>query len=146
MTFELLLRYIHFICILVIAGSLTAEHVLLRRSLPRADFARLAVIDAIYGVAALVLLGAGLTLWLGGVGKASEFYSRNWVFQLKLGLFLSIGLISIYPTVFFVKQRRGNPAELIPVPAAVIWLLRLELMLLAVIPLLAVLMARGIGL
>jgi putative membrane protein len=146
MTVELLLRYIHFICILAIAGSLTAEHTLLRRSLPRADIARLAVIDAIYGVAALVLLGAGLTLWLGGMGKAAEFYSRNWVFQLKMGLFLAIGLISIYPTVFFLKQRRGNPADLISVPAAVIWLLRLELLLLAVIPLLAVLMARGIGL
>ncbi len=145
MTTELLLRYIHFISIFIIVGALTGEHLLLKKSLTRAELRRLAKIDAVYGVAAVVLLIAGLTLWLGGLGKPAVVYSKNWIFHLKLSLFVTIGLLSIYPTVFFLKNRKGNPNEMIPVPSAIFWMLRFELALLVVIPLLAGLMARGVG-
>jgi putative membrane protein len=146
MTAELLLRYVHFVCVLAIAGALTAEHVLLKPTLTRAEIARLAVVDAFYGVAALLLLAAGLTLWLGGFGKAAEFYSRNPLFHAKLTCFVFLGLLSVYPTVFFLKNRKGDPAASVAVPRAVILLLRLELLLLLILPLLAGLMARGVGL
>ena len=108
MSTEILLRYIHFISIFTIVGVLVSEHMLLKKQMTRSEIARLAKIDAIYGLAALTLLVAGLTLWLGGFGKPSVYYTRNWVFHLKLTLFLSIGLLSIYPTIFFLKQRKGN--------------------------------------
>ena len=144
MSTEILLRYIHFISILTIVGVLVSEHMLLKKQMTRSEIARLAKIDAIYGLAALTLLVAGLTLWLGGFGKPSVYYTRNWVFHLKLTLFLSIGLLSIYPTIFFLKQRKGNQDETIHVPASIFWMLRIELLLL--IPLLAGLMSKGIGL
>ena len=124
---------------------LISEHLLLRKSLTRGEISRLARIDAIYGIAALTLLAAGITLWLGGFGKPAIFYSKNWIFHFKITLFLVIGLLSIYPTVFFLKNRKGDPAERITVPESVIWMLRAELLLLALIPLLAGLMAKGIG-
>jgi putative membrane protein len=102
-------------------------------------------IDAVYGIAALTLLGAGLTLWLGSFGKPAVFYTKNWIFHLKLTLFACIGLLSVYPTVFFLKNRKGNPDEVLTVPKAIFWMLRLELLLLFIIPLLAGLMARGVG-
>lgn len=145
MTTELFLRYIHFISIFAIVGALASEYVLLKKKLTRSELSRLAKVDAVYGIAALTLLAAGLTLWLGGYGKPSFFYSKNWIFHLKLSLFIVIGLLSIYPTVFFLKQRKGNPDEEVTVPATVHWMLRLELLLLVVIPLLAGLMARGMG-
>lgn len=145
MTTELLLRYIHFISIFTIAATLVAEHLLLKKELSRNEIGRLARIDGVYGIAALVLLGAGLTLWLGGFGKPAEFYGKNWIFHLKLSLFVCIGLLSIYPTIFFLKNRKGNPEEVVIIPNIIFWMLRLELLLLFIIPLLAGLMAKSVG-
>ncbi|MCA4897920.1 MAG: DUF2214 family protein [Bacteroidota bacterium] len=145
MTTELFLRYIHFISIFAIVGSLVSEHMLLQKELTRAQLARLAKIDAVYGIAAIALLAAGLTLWLGSYGKPAVVYSKNWVFHTKVSLFVIIGLLSIYPTVFFLKSRKGNPEENVQVPPVVFMMLRLELLLLFIIPLLAGLMSRGVG-
>ncbi|MCX7637657.1 MAG: DUF2214 family protein [Cyclobacteriaceae bacterium] len=145
MTAELFLRYIHFISIFAIVGSLASEYVLLKQTLSRAELNRLAKVDAVYGIAAITLLAAGLTLWLGGFGKPSEFYSKNWIFHLKLTLFILVGLLSIYPTVFFLKNRRGKPDETVTVPSVVFIILKMELALLFIIPVLAGLMSRGIG-
>lgn len=145
MTIELVLRYLHFVSIVIIAGTLASEYVLLKKFLTRPEINRLARIDALYGVAALLLVGAGLTLWLGGFGKPTVFYSNNWIFLTKLSLFIIIGLLSLYPTVFFLKNRKGNPDETVMIPSAIFWILRIEILLLLIIPVLAGLMARGIG-
>jgi len=143
---ELFLRYMHFISIFGIVGALVSEHLLLKKTMTRAEIGRLARIDAVYGLAALTLLSAGLTLWLGGFGKPTEFYSGNWIFHTKISLFLAIGLLSIYPTIFFTRNRKGDVKELVTVPGSVFWMLRIELLLLFIIPFLAGLMAKGIGL
>lgn len=145
MTTEIILRYLHFISIFAIVGSLVSEHLLLKNTLSRRELDRLSKIDAVYGLAALVLLGVGMTLWLGGIGKPTDFYSKNPIFHVKLTLFVLIGILSIYPTVFFLKNRKGDPEEEIAVPKGIFWSLRLELLLLFVIPILAGLMAKGIG-
>lgn len=144
MTTEILLRYIHFISIFGIVGSLSAEHLLLRKEMSRAELNRIARIDAVYGLAALTLLAAGLTLWFGEFGKPSVYYSKNWIFHLKLTLFGCIGLLSVYPTIFFLKNR-GTTDERVAVPSSIFWMLRVELLLLFIIPLLAGLMSRGVG-
>jgi putative membrane protein len=146
MTVEILLRYIHFISIFAIVGSLVSEHLLLKKELTRSELYRLSRIDAVYGVAALTLLGAGLTLWLGGFGKPTIFYSKNWIFHAKVTCFVIIGLLSIYPTIFFIKNRKGNAEEIVQIPKSIFWMLRFELLLLFIIPFLAGLMAKGIGL
>jgi putative membrane protein len=145
MTAEIFIRYIHFIGLFTVVSTLVSEHLLLKKELSRNEISRLARIDAVYGLAALVVLGAGLTLWFGGIGKPSMYYSQNWIFHLKITLFAIVGLLSIYPTRFFIKNRKGNPAETIKIPSAVVIVLRIELLLLFMIPLLAALMARGIG-
>ena len=145
MTTEILLRYIHFISIFAIVGSLVSEHLLLKKMLTRSEIGRLSRIDAVYGIAALSLLTAGLTLWLGSFGKPAQFYTKNWIFHTKITLFAVIGILSIYPTIFFIKNRKGNPDEKIEIPKSIFWMLRFELMLLFIIPLLAGLMAHGIG-
>lgn len=145
MTTELLLRYLHFISVFTIVGTVVSEHLLLKKEMSRGELSRLSRVDAVYGLAALTLVTVGLTLWLGGYGKPTEFYSKNGVFHAKLTLFILVGLLSIYPTVFFIRSRKGDSAEVVKVPAIIFWLLRVELLLLSVIPLLAVLMARGIG-
>jgi putative membrane protein len=145
MTLEIFLRYLHFVSIFAIVGTLVSEHLLLKKELTRNEIGRLAKIDAVYGIAALTLLIVGLVLWLGGVGKPAVYYTKNWVFHTKLTLFLIIGLLSIYPTVFFIKNQKGDLNERIEVPKIIFWSLRFELLLLLVIPLLAGLMAHGVG-
>lgn len=145
MTTEIFLRYIHFICIFIIVGTLASEYLLLKKEMTRKELARLARIDAVYGMAALTLVAAGLTLWLGSYGKPSVYYSQNWIFHTKVTLFVIIGLLSIKPTIFFIKLRKGQPDEMVNVPASVFLLLQLELLLLIIIPLLAGLMSHGVG-
>lgn len=144
MEFELICRYLHFICIIVIAGALTVEHLLIKPRMSRGELDRLARIDLIYGISAIVLVFAGLSLWL-WVGKPAEFYSKNWIFHLKLSLAIALGLMSLPPTIYFLKNRKGDPDEMVDLPKSLIRWIRMELLLLVILPLLAVLMARGIG-
>ncbi|MFC5626998.1 DUF2214 family protein [Algoriphagus winogradskyi] len=145
MTPEILLRYLHFISIFAIVGSLVSEHLLLKKELTRKEIKRIATIDGVYGMGALILLAVGLTLWLGGYGKPTEFYSYNFIFHIKITLFAFIGILSIYPTVFFIKNGKGDQDEFVQIPKTIFMLLRLELLLLFIIPLLAGLMAKGVG-
>ena len=146
MILESLIRYVHFLGIFAIVGSLTMEHLLLKPQMTRAEIRRLSVIDAIYGLGAIIVVAAGLILWFGGVGKAAMFYSKNFVFHTKITLVFLMGMLSIYPTVFFIRNRKGAaPEELVDIPGRIIMLVRIQLFLLLLIPLCAVLMARGIG-
>lgn len=142
---EILFRYLHFISLFIMISAVVSEHLLLKKQLTRREILRLSIIDAAYGVSALVVVGVGLTLWF-GVGKPAEFYSKNWIFHLKVGLFIVVAVLSIYPTIFFLRHRKGSDMnELVDVPARLVWLLRLELLLLLFIPLCATLMAKGVG-
>ena len=95
------------------------------------------------------MLATGVTrvLWF---GKGAAYYMGNSLFHAKLGLFILVGLLSILPTVVFFKWRGAVKAAQVPAPSArqvrlETWSIRLELLLLLVIPLLAALMARGYG-
>jgi putative membrane protein len=146
MSTEIILRYLHFVSIFTIVSTLVSERLIIQATMTRKEIRRLATIDSVYGMAALTLLAVGLTLWLGGYGKPTEFYSQNPIFHLKLTLFVAVGLLSIYPTVFFIKNRKGDTHENVSIPKAILWMIRLELLLLFIIPILAGLMAKGIGL
>jgi putative membrane protein len=140
----ILFRYLHFIAIAVLAGALVIENLAISRSITGEDARNLARVDAVYGASAVFVFLFGLTLWL-WTGKPAAFYNANPLFHWKLGLFVLIAILSIYPTVFLVGHRASQRAT-IEVPPPVIWLMRAELCLLVVLPVLAVLMARGVGL
>lgn len=141
---DVLIRYLHLFAVIVLAGTLIIENIAINKQISREDLRNLLKVDAAYGLSAALVALMGISLWL-WVGKPSSFYTSNPVFHAKLALFVCVGLISIYPTLFFLRQRKAQ-AEPILVPAGVIRALRIELILLALIPLLAFLMARGVGL
>lgn len=144
MLLEILLRYIHFISIFAVVSTVVAEHLMLQPQMSRREIKRLSSIDGVYGLASILVVGAGLTMWF-GVGKPAEYYTQNWIFLTKVGLFVVVGILSIHPTVFFARQRKGDAEEVIAIPTSIKWSVRAELLLLLLIPLLATLMARGIG-
>ncbi len=140
---ELLVRYLHFVGVFVMFALLTSQHTALKGSISAHQLKRLTIIDTCFGVSALMTLLCGVGLWF-WVGKPAGFYSHNWVFHIKITLFVVAGLISFIPTVFLVKSKRTQQ-DVTEVPKCVVMALRLELLILLVIPLFAVLMANGVG-
>ena len=140
-----LTRYAHFIAVFAIVGAIFAEQFLISKTMTRSEIKRISKIDAIYGIGVFLVLIAGFALWF-WVGKPASFYSRNWIFHFKLTLFILLGLTSIYPTIFFLKNRKGQDLDtIIEVPKIVIILLRIELILIILMPVLASFMSLGIG-
>jgi putative membrane protein len=139
-----LFRLLHFAAIFSLAGSLLIENMAIKAEISAEDAHNLARVDVVYAISAVFTLLFGLSLWL-WVDKPSSFYSENPVFQAKLGLFLVMAILSILPTLFFLKHRKTQLTT-IAVPSPIRMLLKIQLVLLLIIPLLALLMARGIGL
>lgn len=146
---EPIVAYLHFVSVLALTGLLTTELLLYRPGLTAATARLLQRVDGLYGFSALVVLVTGLlrVFW---VGKGAAFYLGNPLFHALWVLFVVVALLSIVPTVQFNRWGRGpaqGQAPTIPEPAfrRVRRILMIEVHLLAVLPLLAVLMARGIG-
>ena len=138
-----LVRLLHFAAIFTFAGALVIENMAIKPQITGEDARNLVKVDAVYGISALFVLTSGLTLWL-WVGKPSEFYSSNPIFHAKLGLFTLMVLCAIAPTIFFNKHSKSEE-EVIEVSLLLRVLLKFQLVLLVLIPVLALLMARGTG-
>ncbi len=146
---DALLAYLHFTAILILASALGAEALLLRAQAGPDTLRSLARADILYGISSGVAIATGLLrLFYGAKGYA--FYTGSPVFWTKLGLFAAVGLLSIPPTLKFIRWRRqlATDASFYPAPneiAATRRIVFVELHLLALIPLAAVFMARGLG-
>ena len=146
---HVLTAFLHFLGIMMLMSTLVAEHVTLQPQMTRLHLQRLALSDLFYGIAAGIVFLTGL-LRFAYFGKGIHFYLGNPLFYVKVGMFLLVALISIYPTMRFLAWRKvlkqGDLPEIAPhTMTRLRAVIRLELGLLLVIPLLAVLMARGIG-
>ncbi len=145
MNIALVVRYIHFVSIFIVFATLVFEYLMLSDELDRKTVAKISRVDGIYGVFAIVVVGAGLTLWL-LVGKPAEFYNENGIIYIKVGLFILVGVLSIIPTVWFIKNRKGNEMDIVKVPPKIKRLVLVEIILMLLIPALAIPMANGISL
>src|SRR5690606_30513492 len=147
---DLFLAIAHHLLVFALTAMLVAEAVLLRGQLDAGVLRRLAGLDAGYGISALLLLAVGLgRVFFGVMGK--DFYLHNPWFHAKLGVFILVGLMSILPTVRFLRWRKALRADpgFLPAPSELDRLrtiLRLELIGLAAIFALAAAMARYGGL
>lgn len=144
-----LVAFLHFVCAFGIVGVLAFEWLTFSRSPTLQDARRLAAADRWYG------LFAGALLVVGGIRAASfekgwAYYAGNGVFHLKLTLFLVMGLLSIYPTIRFIRWRPDLQAGRAPQMSEsqyrlVARCLAAQMLLLLVLLLAASLMAHGIG-
>lgn len=140
----ILFRYLHFAALLLLAAAVLIQNIAIKPTISNEDARNLARVDKAAGMGALLSLLFGLTLWL-WIGKPAAFYSDNPAFHAKLGLFVVLIALAIYPALFFQRHARTTLPAL-QVPSSVRVLLRLELVVLALLPVLAFLIARGIGL
>lgn len=144
------MAYVHDLSFMVCFGSLVMERQLIQPDPDRQRATRMVITDIIYGLAALLLLGSGIlrVLYFGqGVG----FYTHNPLFWTKVGVFLAVGALSLYPTITYIlwviPLRKGElPQVGEALSMRLAWIINVELVGFASIPLLAALMARGVGL
>ena len=61
--------------------------------------------DAWWGVAAGLWLATGLWRLIGGTEKATSYYMANHIFQAKMGLFLTIVVLEIWPMMTLIRWR-----------------------------------------
>jgi len=141
---ELLMRSLHLIALLILITAVLIHNIGFSRQLSREDILNLRRVDrAVHGAMAGVLL-AGLALWL-WVGKPAAFYNGNPLFHTKLLLFVIFVLLAANTTLYLRRHKQLDEAHTISLPALQRLALRLQLPILLVIPVLAYLMARGVG-
>ncbi len=145
---DALLHYAHFLCIFMLAALLTGELLLFRRSLPAAMLRQLQLVDRFYGIAAGLVIVTGIALVLYGL-KGPAFYLHNAIFWTKMALFVTVALLSIPPTVAYLRWNSqklvdGNVALEDGEFGRIRGLLWAQVAVLAFIPLCAALMANGL--
>ncbi len=142
--------YLHYLSFMLAFGALVVESQTLKKDLSLEAAWRVVVADAIYGLSATVILITGL-LRVIYFGKGTDYYLSSPVFYIKIGIFILVSLLSLYPTFSFLSWikslRESQPPklELLQVQR-LSWLIRGELVGFACIPLFAALLARGIQL
>jgi putative membrane protein len=136
--------YFHYLGMALLLAALLLEAVLFQTRLDGRTARKLAAADAVYGLSALAVLVTGL-LRVFVFAKPASYYGHNFLFHIKVTLFVVVFLLSIKPTVHFLRHRKADPDAVVELPGSLGALIKLELLLLAVIPLLAVMMGHGYG-
>ena len=142
--------YVHYLSFMLCVAALVVERRLIRANPDRRTATVMVITDVIYGMAALALLVSGIFRVL-YFGQGSDFYTENPLFWWKVGLYLSVGGLSLYPTITYVlwaiPLRKGElPKVSEALASRLAWIINIELVGFAAIPFLATLMARGVGL
>ncbi len=107
---------------------------------------RLVITDAILGAAAGLLLVVGLCRVF-FFEKGADYYFHSYAFMTKLSVFIAVALLSIVPTVEFLRWRKPVKAGQVPAVSAdkrfIKKIIHGELAAVVIIVLCAAIMARG---
>jgi putative membrane protein len=140
---------LHHIAAFTLTACLIYEFVAYRKGLTVEEARSIQRVDLVYGIAAGLVVVVGL-LRVYFFEKGSNYYFSNYVFWTKMALFTIVGLLSIYPTIRYIKWNpilAENKSPEIPEQEYrnIRLLLWLEMAGLVLILFAAPLMARGIG-
>jgi putative membrane protein len=134
----------HHLIIFALFGILAAELVLIRRGLSFETLSRVARIDIWYGAlaGAIVIVGFSRAIF---AAKGWAYYSHNAFFWAKIATFFLVAILSIPPTIEYIKWQRAGSAPNDPAVSRVQRFLYTELVLFMFLPIFAAAMARGYG-
>ncbi|WP_162042090.1 DUF2214 family protein [Undibacterium sp. YM2] len=144
---NILVALLHHIAAFTLVSTLLAELVLVRQPLTVSSAKSLRFIDSIYGLSAMLIIVLGV-LRVMYFEKGQDYYLHSHAFMLKMTTFIIVGLLSIYPTVVFLRWGKAVKQNQLPVfPDAQVntiqTILKLELAGVIFILAGAVLMAKG---
>lgn len=145
-----LFAFLHHVSAFTLFAALAVEFVLVRSTLTVESARKILRADMIFGISAGVLLLAGLARVF-HFEKGATYYFHTWTFIAKLALFVIVGLISIIPTMEFLRWRPSVKAGEVPTVSAdkmktIRSIIHYEMAGVVLILLFAALMAKGIGL
>lgn len=144
-----LIAFGHFLGFFALTAAAVLQLALLTESMSSDTARRIQRADRAAGLSAVAVLGFGLLRVFYFEKGAAYYFSNTW-FLVKFGLFVIAALISLYPTITFLRWNgvlaQGNgielgAAELGRLKSVIHW----ELVLIIGILLCASLMARGFG-
>lgn len=110
MDLDLALAIAHHLLILLPAAALVAEWALLHGPVHGPAITRLARLDAIYGISALLAVAIGALRAMYGM-KGPHYHLHDPWFWTKLGVFALIGLLSVQPALAFLRWRRRQRVQ-----------------------------------
>ena len=107
MTLEATLAALHLVAILTFVVFLSSQAALCRIEwMNAAVVERLARLDVIYGVAAMLMIGSGLARLIWGIKGASWYLSQP-MFHIKITIVVVMAILSIWPSIMFRRWRRN---------------------------------------
>jgi len=148
-TTDLLLAAGHHLLVFALAGVIAYEVAVVRPGMTAPDIRRVGRVDLWYGILAGLIIVVGLSRAV-FAAKGWEYYAHNHFFWAKMGSFALVGLLSIKPTMEFIRWRRAlkTAPGTLPEPRTITAtrrILWLEVLVFALIPVFAAAMARGFG-
>jgi putative membrane protein len=142
--FDLSLAIGHHLLIFALFGVLAAELVLVRPNLDSSTLSRTARIDLWYGILAGAIVIVGFTRAI-FAAKGWAYYEHNTFFWAKIGTFVLIAVLSVPPTLSYLRWQRSGSVPTDAEIAAARRFLWVEVILFAFLPVFAAAMARGFG-
>ena len=89
------------------SALLLLEHQLFRQPLTLERARSLFRIDIAFGITAAAVLASGIARAV-FYGKGLDYYLKNSFFHAKVGLFVAVAVLSIYPTLTFLRWRPAS--------------------------------------
>ena len=144
-----LMAFLHHLLAFTLTACIVYEFIAYRKNMSNAEMRRIQRVDLAYGISAGLLLIVGV-LRVFFFEKGPNFYMNNPFFWVKMNAFLVMGLLSIDPTIRYIRWNRSLRQDIVPEISEPEYrrtrlLLWLEVIGIVVVLLAAALMARGIG-
>ncbi|HEX6033574.1 MAG TPA: DUF2214 family protein [Anaerolineales bacterium] len=144
-----LMAFLHHVLAFLLTACLVYEFIAYHRNMDIVEIRRIQRVDLAYGISAGLLLLVGL-LRVFFFEKGVNFYTNNPFFWVKMTAFAVVALLSIDPTIRYIRWNRTLRQNKVPEISEPEYrrtrlLLWLEVIGIAVILLAAPLMARGVG-
>ena len=146
MAWPIIVAWLHYIGIMLLLASLLGEHLLLKQELTVSEARTIQTLDIVYGASATTVLVTGIMRMF--LEKGAAYYNHHIAFHILFGIFVIAALISIYPTVIFLRWRsdtsagRGQQLERSQFKR-IQMMVRVEMTLMLLAPLFATWMAHG---
>jgi putative membrane protein len=141
---DLVLAILHHLIVFSLVATAFAELVTVRRGMDAAAVRRVAAIDASYGILAGLIIVVGFSRAI-FAAKGWYYYAHDLFFWAKIGTFAVIGVLSIPPTIAYLRWRRAGTTPTDAAVATVRRYLWIEVLLFAPLLGFAAAMARGYG-
>jgi putative membrane protein len=146
MAWPIIVAWMHYVSIMLMVASLLGEHLLLKPEMDVAQARTLQRLDIVYGASATIVLVTGLLRMF--LEKGAAYYNHHIAFHILFGLFVIAALLSIYPTMVFLRWRADTKAGKGQQLAAaqfkkIQMIVRVEMTLLLLAPFFATWMAHG---